>query len=474
MDTILVCTTCELCNLRCSSALPIEPSWMKLRGLLVHEKKKMTFPPFEMMAASLAKEGDIWAAYRKDRAAWFPQHLKEKHGPSHKAKTVYFAGCTASHVETDIAMASVRLLDEAGVDFTHLGEKENCCATPMLVAGKWDLFAETMKRNIQAVKEVCGDTVVTSCPACDMMWRQVYPTWAKKLGIDYGITTRHYSEVVAEKIKAGEFAFPDRGLPPVTVTWHDSCHIGRVSGVYEPPRQLIRAIPNARLVEMDHNMEAAHCCGSVLTLIKDPPVAAELGKVRLDEALEAGAEKILALCPCCQFQFRVSVEKKNVPIEVVDLARFASSALGHEFPDRNPEVQAQWRVFEAMIALMTPRGFADLMGAMWPELIDAMPFGMGRMMRLMGKVPGVIELMKPMFPLLFPRLLPMMMPKVMPVMLEKVAEHISMPEYMREQMPELMPKVMENLMPHMIADVVPLVAQPMIDYLRGENQEGRR
>jgi len=196
--------------------------------------------------------------------------------------------------------------------------------------------------------------------------------------------------------------------------------------------------------------------------------------VRLDEALEAGAEKILALCPCCQFQFRVSVEKKNVPIEVVDLARFASSALGHEFPDPNPEVQAQWRVFEAMIALMTPRGFADLMGAMWPELIDAMPFGMGRMMRLMGKVPGVIELMKPMFPILFPRLLPMMMPKVMPVMLEKVAEHISMPEYMREQMPELMPKVMENLMPHMIADVVPLVAQPMIDYLRGENQEGRR
>lgn len=243
-----------------------------------------------------------------------------------------------------------------------------------------------------------------------------------------------------------------------------------MSGVYEPPRELIEAIPNVKLVEMAHNREEAHRCGSVLTLIKDPAVAADVGKVRLDEASEVGAEKVLALCPCCEFQLRVSAEKKGLPIEVTDLARFAASALGYEFPDPNPEVQRQWAVFEAMIALMTPKGFADLMCTMWRELIDAMPFGMGPMMRAMGKIPGALNMMKPMFPILFPRLLPMMMPKVMPVMLKRVAERIPMPDYMREQMPELMPKVMDNLMPHMIGDVVPLVTQPMIDYL----QEGKK
>jgi Fe-S oxidoreductase/FAD/FMN-containing dehydrogenase len=470
VDTILVCTTCELCNLRCSAALPIEPSWMKLRGKLIDEEKKMTFPPFEIMAEALRKEGDIWAGYRVNRTDWFPQDLKEKHGPSHKAKNVYFAGCTASYVEQDIGMASVRLLDKAGIDFSYLGEKENCCGTPMLVAGKWELFAEIMKKNIQAVKEAGADTVVTSCPACDMMWRQVYPTWAKKSGIEYGITTRHYSELVSEKIKSGQFVFPEGNQKPVTVTWHDSCHIGRVSGVYEPPRELIKAIPNVKFVEMSHNREEAHCCGSVLTLIKDQPVAAEIGKIRLDEALEVGAEKVLALCPCCEFQLRVSAQKKKISIEVVDLARFSSSYLGYEFPDPNPEVQKQWAVFEGMIALMTPQGFAELMKTMWPELISAMPFGMGGMMKLMGKIPGALNLMKPMFPILFPKLLPMMMPKVMPVMLERVKERVPMPDYMAEQMPELMPKVMDNLMPHMIGDVVPLVTQPMIDYLRGKKK----
>ena len=203
-------------------------------------------------------------------------------------------------------------LDAAGVDFTYLGEKENCCGTPMLVAGKWDVFAETWRKNIAAVKEAGADTVITSCPACDMMWRHVYPQWAKKLGIEFGITARHYSEVVAEKIKTGEFKFP-KTEETVHRDLARFLPYGQGTGVYEPPRELIQALPGVKLVEMDHNREAAHCCGSVLTLIKDPPVAADVGKSGLTKQLEAGAEKVLALCPCCEFQLRVSAEKKKSP-----------------------------------------------------------------------------------------------------------------------------------------------------------------
>lgn len=470
VDSFLACTTCEMCNTKCSVNLPIESSWMKLRGLLINEENKMTIPPFEMMSAALQKEGDIWAGYRKDRDAWFPQDLKAKHyNPDKKTDIVYFAGCTASYVENDIGMATVRLLDKADVDFNYMGKTESCCGVPMLVAGKWDVFAENMKRNINAINNIGGNTIVASCPSCDMMWRQVYPQWAKKLGIKYDIKVKHYAEVLAEKIKNKEFTFPPNNMEPVTVTWHDSCHMGRAMGIYDAPREVIKAIPNVTLVEMDYNKEEAHCCGSVLTLIKEPQVAAEVGKVRLDEAVEAGAQKVLSLCPCCEFQFRVTKNKKQIPLDIDDLAHFAASAIGYDFPEPDPEVKKQWAVFEAMIALMSPAGFADIMKSMWPELINAMPFKMGSMMRFFGKIPGVLQAMKPLFPVLFPILLPKMMPKVMDTMLQRVADKIPMPDYMSEQMPQIMPKVMDNLMPHMLKDVIPLISKPMIDYLQGKN-----
>ncbi len=469
VDTMLVCTTCEFCNLRCSAALPIEPAWMKLRGKLVHEDKKMTFPPFEIMASALEAEGNIWAGYRKDRTAWFPKDLWMKHGPEAKSQNVYFAGCTASYIEDDIGKASVTLLDAAGVDFTYLGNVENCCGTPMLVAGKWELFEQIMRKNIEAVKAAGADTVITSCPACDMMWRHNYAEWTKKLGVDFDIKVKHYSEIIAEKVRKGQFKFTE----PINkkVTWHDSCHIGRASGIYAEPREVIKAIPGVEYEEMAHNREEGHCCGSVLTLIKEPLVAHEIGKSRLDEAEEIKADAVLALCPCCQFQLRVTKDKKDLPIEINDLAAFACKALGKEFKDSSPEVARQWAVFEKMISLMTPQGFADLMDTMWPELLDAMPLGMGRMMRFIGKLGFLgdlkFALMKPAFPILFPKLLPKMMPKVMPTMLERVAERIPMPDNMAEQMPDLMPKVMNNLMPHMLPDVVPLAVPKMIAHLRG-------
>ncbi|MFQ6038600.1 MAG: heterodisulfide reductase-related iron-sulfur binding cluster, partial [Candidatus Aminicenantales bacterium] len=241
--------------------------------------------------------------------------------------------------------------------------------------------------------------------------------------------------------------------------------------VHRPVNWVVRAASGVSFEEMDHNRQEGHCCGSALTLIKEPPVAHEIGRSRLDEAVRIQADTVLALCPCCEFQFRVTKEKKNLPVNIQDLATFACRALGKNFQDPSPEVSRQWAVFESMIALMTPGGFADLMDTMWPELLDAMALGMGKMMRFMGRLGflggALLGMMKPLFPVLFPRLLPGMMPKVMPTLLDRVKTRIPMPEYMAEQMPDLMPKVMDNLMPHMLPDMVPLAVPKMIRFLRG-------
>jgi Fe-S oxidoreductase/FAD/FMN-containing dehydrogenase len=479
-DTFLLCTTCERCDVVCQLDLPIEPTWGLLRGTLVQDKGFGTFPPFEIMAAALKGQKNIWGGLQENRDQWITPEIKP--AIKEQAKVGYFAGCTASIVEQDIAQSSAKLLQAAGVDFTTLGKDEMCCGIPMLVAGKWDLFEEALRHNSAAMQARGVEEVVTSCPACWLVWNTYYPQWAEKLGVPFDFKAKHYSQVLAEKIAAGEFALTEvpeslraqaEAKGTAKVTFHDSCHIGRAGGVYEPPRDLIRALPKVELVEMAHSKEDALCCGSVLTRIGEPhPTSESLGGKRIGEAEATGADALLALCPCCQFQLRVSADEKGSELPVIDLARLSAEALGVKgLPDPNPEVLSQWAMFEKFIALMSPDGMLDVMGALTPHLLDAMPLGMGALMRSIGKAPGFVReplfaTMGPIMPALFPILLPGMLPKVLPHMIQLVESSIEMPEYLRNQLPDLFPEVVDNVMPKMLPTIAPKYVPVLFNYLR--------
>lgn len=352
VTSFLACTTCEACDRACSAVLPIEASWMKMRSVLVTEQGRPTFPIFEAMADSLRREGNCWLRPRTERTAWMPGDLRAAHGPSHRAEVLYLTGCTASYAERDICLGTARLLEAAGVPFAVLGELENCCGMPMLMAGKTDLFAENMRQNIRAVREAGARELVLSCPACYLVWRHIYPEWASKLGIAMDIRVRHYTQLLAEKIQAGEFTFPAAGGPPRKVTWHDSCHLGRASGIFEPPRTLIRAIPGVELVELHHHHDASRCCGGGVTLVRDPKAAFALARDVLDEARATGAATLLSACPCCQLQFRLA---GDAGIQIVDLAHFAAEALGHAMPDPTEDVRRLWAALAARAQPSSPQ-----------------------------------------------------------------------------------------------------------------------
>ena len=469
VDKFLACTTCEVCNVECPLELPIEPSWLKMRGILIHEQGKLTFPPFEIMRAALKKERNIWASYSKDRAKWVPEDIESK--IRWRAEVGYFPGCTASYVEQDVAQGTARLLDAAGIEFTYMGDGEACCGLPMLVAGLWDSFEEIMRHNIEGMKERGVKTVVTSCPACWLSWKVYYPEWAEKLGIEYPFEVKHYSEIIAEKIQSGEMQFTH----PVNmkVTWHDSCHMGRAGGIYEPPRELLKAIPGLELVEMEHNREHAHCCGGVLTLLENPDTGKVIGDIRVQEAEATGAEALVVSCPCCEVQFRVTMQKTGRDMPVIDLAHIASESLGISTCDPTEYAIELWGTFEAMIWLLKPEAMAELMAELLPQMIEAMPQPFKGMMDMVKGAPGpvreaMIAMMRPLMPLLFPVLMPGMMPKVMPDMLAAVEKRVPMPQHMKEQMPDLMPMAMDNLLPKMLPLIIPHFMPKMEAYLRGQ------
>ena len=459
IDTFLVCTTCEVCNTRCQLQLPIEHNWMEMRGKLVHEEKRGTFPPFEMIAASLEGELDIWAGKRENRANWVPEDVKplladENGGWDKQSEMLYFAGCTASFVNTDVAEASVRLLTDAGYDIGYMGTDEACCGIPMKVSGKWDVFETIFEHNVAEARKRGAKTIVTSCPACGLVWKELYANLARERGEKYEFEVKHYSELVAEALTEGklELKNPVEG----TLTFHDSCHMGRAQGNYEPPRDMLKAIPGVEYVEMEHNREEGLCCGSVLTLIGEPPVAPVLGGMRLQEAVDAGADKVVALCPCCQVQLRDSNVKNGLGLEIDDLARVVAEAAGYEIAGQTEYSLYMWSYFEKFIALMEPANMAKFTERIFPQMVDAMPLGMKPMMRGMMKVPGGAAMMTKMMPVMFPMLAPGILGKVMPDMIREVEEVMGeMPSDMAELMPDLLPKTMESLMPTYLPQLIP-------------------
>ena len=130
VNTFLACTTCELCVQRCSAALPIEPSWMKLRGHLIRRGAPDDVPAVRDDGGGAPGRRGHLGGLPEEPGRLVPGGPETAHGPGRTADHVYFAGCTASYVEPDIAIATVRLLDKAGIDFTYLGTKESCCAVP--------------------------------------------------------------------------------------------------------------------------------------------------------------------------------------------------------------------------------------------------------------------------------------------------------------------------------------------------------
>ncbi|MDH4138987.1 MAG: heterodisulfide reductase-related iron-sulfur binding cluster, partial [Coriobacteriia bacterium] len=467
VDTFLVCTTCEVCNTRCQLQLPVEHNWMAMRGRLVDEEKRGTFPPFEMMAASLRGENDIWAGKRENRADWVPEDVAAR--IPEQSDIVYFAGCTASYVETDIAEASIRLLQDAGYDVGYMGTDEACCGIPMKVAGKWDLFEEIYEHNTEEARKRGAKTIVTSCPACGLVWKEIYANLAAQRGEEYEFEVKHYSELVSEAIAEGKLQLGSSPFNGSRVTFHDSCHAGRAQGLYEPPREMLKAIPGVDYVEMEHNREEGLCCGSVLTLVGEMPVAPVLGNERLQEAVDVGADTVVALCPCCQVQLRDSNIKNELGLKIDDLSRVVAEAAGYTIPETSDFSMYMWGYFEKFIVLLQPENMAEFMTRIFPQMMDAMPFGMKPMMKSMKYVPGGLAMMGKMMPVLFPLLAPGVLKTVMPDMVREVEDYIGeMPDDMAELIPGLLPKTMESLMPTYLPELIPHLTPMMIEYIRTE------
>lgn len=466
--TFLLCTTCRRCEAACQVNIPIERLWGELRGVLIQEKGFPTLSAFEMMGAAYETALNIWSGFKHDRDAWMPPEVS--YLP--EGEIGYWAGCTASYLETDIAANAVRILHHGGVPFAYLGKDEACCGVPFLMAGKWDVWEKAVRHNIAEVNKRGIKKLVVSCPGCWVTLEHHYREWAPKLGLEWNVHIEHITETASNLIKDGRLKFAE----PVnrTVTWHDPCHIGRHGGIYEPPREVLKAVPGLTVVEMEHNRENGLCCGSVLTRIGDVVASDRIAAARLGEAGAAGADTVVTTCPCCEFQLRVGARSTGMSTRVLDFANIVAQGLGYKTDDPTERVWEQWGVFRAAIEQMTVSKMVEMMNQLMPGMFQIMPGLMQAGLGMMKAMPraaqdGMLALMDKMVLWIMPALMKQMLPKMMPDMLKYMEEHIpDMPAPMKAQLPQMMPIMMDHLMPSLMPKILPLVKPEMMRLMKEE------
>ncbi|MFZ0448806.1 MAG: (Fe-S)-binding protein [Desulfatiglandaceae bacterium] len=316
--TIFRCLGCGACTAACFPSVKTRDVVLKDRECLVNEG---FYPKIaEKLAGYLETEHNISNEDNEERGDWqellgdLPEHYFEKK----RADVVYFVGCVASFfpMAQKIPASMVRIMEHAGMDFTVLGGAEWCCGYPLMGAGRPEKMATLMEHNLQKVKNTGAKQIIFTCPSCYHTWKNFYRTDVEILSA---------SEMMSRLIHEKSLRFSSL---PTTVTYHDPCDLGRNSGVFEPPREVLKAIPGVQLVELPNNRETCTCCGGGGNLeMVDPELSGQVAQMKIDEILTTGADTVVSSCQQCLRTIASRVRRKKISLKVKDLTELVAEAL---------------------------------------------------------------------------------------------------------------------------------------------------
>lgn len=230
-------------------------------------------------------------------------------------KMLYFRGCVVREKLPGISHATEKILNLAGIDYTLL-DNESCCGSFLMRTGFKKDAEEVMKENFQAILASDEKTVLVSCAGCYNTLKNDYKSF-----FDVDLNVIHTSELIKDLIDGNRIQ-----VKPIekTVTYHDPCHLGRHSGIYEEPRDIIKT--STELVEMVRNRERSRCCGAGSGVKSAfPELALDVADKRIQDAEETNAEILVTTCSFCILNLKNAVEtrenrnKKGSDIKVMDI-----------------------------------------------------------------------------------------------------------------------------------------------------------
>jgi Fe-S oxidoreductase len=348
------CQLCGVCDITCKLCrydMDVLDTLRELRFKLVEDGQVL--PQHTSVIDSLHKEDNMLMKFKNEGGKW-AQGLPVKNLSKEPGKVVFHAGCQLNFNKElqKVARTVITVLSNAGVDIGIMGQGEHCCGGRAYDMGYRTEFMQSAKNNIRDWATAGVETVVTSCSDCYFTFKRLY---SKEAGANFEVL--HTVEFIDRLIREGKIKMTKE--IPLTVTYHDPCHLGRLGepyvpwngkvtkmygnivkhdppkpryngawGIYEPPRNILKAIPGMKLIEMERNRENAWCCGAGGGVKEAyPDFAKWTASERIEEAKSTGAEAIVTACPWCERNLADTNPGSGRKMKVYDIIELVQQAL---------------------------------------------------------------------------------------------------------------------------------------------------
>jgi Fe-S oxidoreductase len=314
-ETIWSCTTCGACEEECPVEIEYVNKMIDLRrGLVLSEDR---FPQeFNSAFKSLEVNSNPWGFGQDSRADWAKEldvKIWDKNNPS---EYLYFVGCNGSFDSRGkkISTSVVKILKQAGIDFSILGKNEKCTGDPARRAGNEYLFEMLALDNAEFLKESGVTKIVTHCPHCFNSLKNEYPEF------DACFEVVHHSELIEILIDQGKLL--PRKSSKETVVLHDSCYLGRHNGIYNPPRRIAEDF-----AEVENSRERGTCCGAGgARFLLEEKTGTRMSHNRIDELMVTNPDIIAVSCPFCVLMLEDGLKAKKLDyhVKVKDISEILS------------------------------------------------------------------------------------------------------------------------------------------------------
>lgn len=325
-DVIMPCITCGMCSAQCENKVPTVDIIESLRAACV-EAGIPLIDKHQLVDRLVKERNNPYGGNKDERMKWAKDAGLEKFINNKSAKIAYYVGCTASYRQVEVAIATAKLFENLGMNFTLI-EDEVCCGSPFFRVGAVVTAQELMKKNLAAFKNV--EKVFFSCAGCYRTFTIDYPKWMPA-GEKLPFKTQHAFELIAKLITDGKINFkPNAELKGKVVTYHDPCHTGRHFGVefeqemikqsknlmidmrkitqkleewFEKPRIILKKLEQdvgINFREMYRIKMNSMCCGAGGGVRAGyPDFSLRTASLRCDEANAVGADILTTECPFC-------------------------------------------------------------------------------------------------------------------------------------------------------------------------------